>query len=192
MARDAAGGEPAATGDGDDSTRTATGSEGDSTRTATGSKDCSAGATTGGDRLRTGLLGLAGGLVATVVMTAFRMPVSESLPPTGPFLAKLLGGEPDDYPVAALALHLGYGSLAGGVYGLLRGGDRPSSTTASERRGMLSGLAYGSALSVFGVRAVLGRLLGMDLAPDERLVFHAGHLVYGFTLGTWVGSKVVE
>lgn len=169
----------AATGDGDDSTG-ATTEHGDG----------SAEATTGSGRLRTGLLGLAGGLVATVVMTAFRMPVSESLPPTGPFLAKLLGGEPDDYPVAALALHLGYGSLAGGVYGLLCGGDRlPSSTTASERLGMLCGLAYGSALSVFGVRAVLGRLLGMDLASDERLIFHAGHLVYGFTLGTWVGSK---
>lgn len=138
-------------------------------------------------------LGLLGGLVATVVMTAFRMPISESLPPTARFWATYVGrGDEDDYPLQALLLHLAYGSLAGGVYGALGGSGRLPSTAARERRGMLCGTAYGLALSVFGVRVVLARLLGTDLDPDERLVFHAGHLVYGFTLGTWVGSAAAE
>lgn len=145
------------------------------------------------DRGRRVRLGLLGGLVATVVMTAFRMPISESLPPTAAFWARYVGGgDEDDYPLQALALHLTYGSLAGGVYGALCGSDRLPSTVVRERRGMLCGTAYGLLLSVFGVRVVLARLLGMDLEPDERLVFHAGHLVYGFTLGTWFGSKVGE
>lgn len=144
-------------------------------------------------RLRRIRLGLLGGLVATVVMTAFRLPISESLPPTARFWARYVGGgDGSEYPVPALLLHLGYGALAGGVYGALCGSRRLPSTAARERRGMVCGTAYGLALSVFGVRVVLARLLDVDLEPDERLVFHAGHLVYGFTLGTWFGSKVAD
>jgi hypothetical protein len=30
------------------------------------------------------------------------------------------------------------------------------------------------------------------LDADERLVFHVGHLVYGLTLGTWLGSRTSD
>lgn len=136
------------------------------------------------------LLGLEGGLVATAVMTAFRIPISHSLPPTGAFWAKFVaGGRPDDHPVPALVLHATYGALAGAVFASafvprVRGSDADR-----ELAGALWGTIYGLALSAFGLRAVLGGLLGMDLDRDERLVFHAGHVVYGLTLGVWLGSN---
>ncbi|MFC7081389.1 hypothetical protein [Halorussus caseinilyticus] len=54
------------------------------------------------------------------------------------------------------------------------------------------GSVYALALSVFGERIVLGRLLGLDLDVDERLVFHAGHLIYGLGLGTLFGSRASD
>ena len=67
----------------------------------------------------------------------------------------------------------------------------PSTGTALSRevRGVLAGLAYGLLLSAFGERALLVGFLEMDFEPDERFVFHASHVVYGLTLGAWVGSK---
>lgn len=134
-------------------------------------------------------LGLVGGLVATVAMTVFRFPISESPPPTAAFWAKFLGGgEPEDHPIAGLVLHLGYGAAGGILFGLIP--TSAGSALAREQRGVLLGLGYSILLSFFGERAILARLLGMDLSPDERFVFHVGHVVYGLTLGTWVGSKL--
>jgi hypothetical protein len=143
--------------------------------------------------------GAKGGLVATLTMTAFRLPVARSLPPTARFWAKFVsGGDPDDNPVAAIALHLLYG-IGGGVgFGLLapmaaqNPADDHRETARNEAVGLLTGTLYGVALSVFGERVVLERLLDMDPAADERLVFHAGHLVYGLSLGTWFGSRTSD
>jgi hypothetical protein len=141
--------------------------------------------------------GAKAGLVATLTMTAYRLPISRSLPPTAQFWAKFVsGGDPDDHPVAAIALHLLYGVGGGTAFGAITplGSERPSSddsreTARIEAVGLLWGVLYSAALSVFGERVVLGRLLGMDLDADESLVFHAGHLVYGLTLGTMYGSR---
>ena len=62
-------------------------------------------------------LGLNGGFVATVAMTAFRMPISESLPPSAHLCAQYLGGEdPSQYRLLALELHLLYGMVTGGFF----------------------------------------------------------------------------
>jgi hypothetical protein len=140
------------------------------------------------------------GLVATLVMTAYRLPISRSLPPTAEFWAKFVsGGDPDDHPVAAIALHLLYGAGGGMAFGAITplGSERTSSddsreTAQREAVGLLWGVVYSAALSIFGERVVLGRLLGMDLDVDESLVFHAGHLVYGLTLGTMYGSRTSD
>ena len=129
------------------------------------------------------LLGAKSGVVATVVMTVFRMPLADSLPPTADFWARYVGGgDPEDYPIVGLLLHLAYGAA------LVRS-PRVGTTVERERNGVLLGVAYALLLSVFGERVLLRHLLGMDLKPDERFVFHVGHVVYGLTLGAWVGSR---
>jgi hypothetical protein len=144
--------------------------------------------------------GAKGGLVATLVLTAYRLPVSHALPPTAQFWSKFVaGGDPQDHTVPALVLHLLYGLGAGALFGAVFP-DRETThretagrrTARSEVVGLISAVGYGLALSVFGERVVLGRVLGMDLDADERLVFHVGHLVYGLTLGTWLGSRTSD
>lgn len=133
--------------------------------------------------------GSLGGLVATLSMTAFRMPTNKSLPPTAIFWAKYVGsGEPEDYPVIAIILHLLYGIVSGILFAILTPGDGDSEEVA-ESKGALLGTAYGTILSVFGTQVILSRVLGQDPDTDERLVFHISHIVYGLTLGTWVGSR---
>ena len=137
-------------------------------------------------------LGVRGGLVATVVMTAFRLPISRSLPPTARFWTTYVSSGSEDVVGPAVALHLLYGAAAGVPYATLVTGRSDESTWESEVVGVLAGAAYGLFLSAFGVRVVLGRVLGMELSPDERLVFHVGHAVYGLTLGEGVGSRTAS
>lgn len=135
-------------------------------------------------------LGVRGGFVATVVMTAFRMPISESPPPTGAFWAKFVaGGEPEDHPVPSLVLHVLYGMGAATAFAAWFQGRVTGTDVRDERRGIALGTVYGLALSAFGTKVILERLLDMELGPDERLIFHAGHLIYGLTLGAWLGSN---
>jgi hypothetical protein len=122
-------------------------------------------------------------------MTIFRMPTSKSLPPTAQFWATYVGsGEPEEYPGIALILHLLYGVVGGIVFALLTPGTRDAEEVA-ESKGAILGTIYGIALSIFGTQVVLERILGIDPDRDERLVFHISHVVYGLTLGTWVGSR---
>lgn len=134
---------------------------------------------------------LEGGLFATVVMTAFRLPILRSLPPTANFWAKYVGnGHPEEYHGIGLLLHLGYGAGAGAVFGLLYAmlGVFPGATT--ETRGVIWGGIYGIVLSIFGEHVLIRWLLDMDFSEDTATVFHAGHLIYGLALGTWVGSRM--
>ena len=134
--------------------------------------------------------GTQGGLVATLVMTAYRLPVSRSLPPTALFWAEYVaGGESSDHPVAGLLLHLLYGVAGGALFGALLPSRESRDTAEREGFALVLATGYGLALSAFGERVVLERLLGLDPTADERLVFHVSHLVYGLTLGTWFGSR---
>lgn len=143
------------------------------------------------ERLRRIGLGILGGLIATVAMTVFRMPISESPPPTANFWAKFVaGGEPEDHTLAGLVLHLVYGAGGGALFGMLAPIPSIGTEHSQEVRGVVTGLVYGVVLSIFGERAILGGLLGMDPKPDERFVFHVGHVIYGLTLGAWVGSNI--
>lgn len=140
-------------------------------------------------RLRSGALGVLGGTFATLVMTAFRMPISSSLPPTANFLAQFLGGEPDDYRLSAFALHIGYGAAGGAVYGFLFQNSDARTRAGIELRDITRALGYSLGLSLFGSRVILSTVLGLDLDHDEALIFHVGHVVYGLALGAWVGSN---
>lgn len=131
------------------------------------------------------------GLVATFVMTAFRLPIMRSLPPSAHFWARYVGeGGPDEYPVAGLLLHLLYGTVSGAVFGALFEISDAERAIEPEQRGLLWGSVYGMCLSAFGTRVMLDALLDVRLDADELALFHAGHLVYGLTLGAWVGSRI--
>ena len=157
--------------------------------TAPGGRDAGA-RTEPWQRLRSTRLGLVGGAFATLVMTAFRMPISDSLPPTAHFWARFVGdGDPEEYPVPAFVLHVVYGVAGGGLFGALFGSRRGRTRAGIELADLGRGLVYSLVLSVFGTRVVLRRVIGMDLESDEALIFHVGHVIYGLALGAWVGSN---
>ncbi len=135
--------------------------------------------------------GAVAGLHATAVMTLFRLPVTDSLPPTAEFWARFVGdGDPDDYPGPALALHLLYGTCGGVGFAALFDRVARATTVQRERRGALLGSLYGIGLSAVGRRVILEGFLEMDLDADERWVFLVSHVVYGLALGTWLGSRL--
>ncbi|GAB3021000.1 DUF6789 family protein [Natronobiforma cellulositropha] len=133
--------------------------------------------------------GLQAGFVATLIMTAFRLPIMRSLPPSANAWARVAGGDPDDHPVAGLLLHLWYGTAAGALFGVLFALLEAEQAIEPEQRGILWGSVYGMGLSAFGSQVMLDRSLGVRLDADEIALFHAAHLVYGIALGAWVGSR---
>ncbi len=134
--------------------------------------------------------GLQAGFVATVIMTAFRLPIMRSLPPSANFWATYVaGGEPEEYPVVGLLLHLLYGTLGGAVFGGIFALLSAERSIEPEQRGIVWGGVFGMVSSVFGTQVMLKELLSIRLDADELALFHAGHLVYGIALGAWVGSR---
>lgn len=142
--------------------------------------------------------GAEGGALATAVMTVYRLPVTRSLPPSAEFWTQFVaGGSPDDHPLPALVLHVVYGVVAGTVFAaafpsrepVAEAGYGPPSPSG-EVKTTLIGLAYGLALSWFGERVMLDAVLDVD--PDDRFAFHVGHVLYGITLGAWVGTRTRE
>lgn len=154
--------------------------------------DGSGGTTSTGIGMESVVLGLEGGFFATLAMTAFRLPISRSLPPTAHFCAQYLGesDDPSDYRLPSLLLHLVYGLVWGTLFAAKFTDLRTREPGRAESIGILAGLGYGLLSSIVGTHVVLGRLLGLDLALDEVVVFHAGHAVYGATLGGYVASKL--
>ncbi|ARS89664.1 DUF6789 family protein [Natrarchaeobaculum aegyptiacum] len=137
-----------------------------------------------------GLRGLQAGFVATIVMTAFRLPIMRSLPPSANFWSQYVaGGDPGDHPLAGLFLHLVYGTQAGAVFGALFALQDAERSIEPEQRGLVWGAVYGMGLSAFGSQIMLKEVLDVRLDADELALFHAGHLVYGLALGAWVGSR---
>ena len=134
--------------------------------------------------------GLQAGFVATLIMTAFRLPIMRSLPPSANFWAQYVtGGDPEEHPIAGLLLHLAYGVQAGALFGGLFALQDADRSIEPEQRGIVWGSVYGMALSAFGSQIMLKELLDVRLDADELALFHAGHLVYGLSLGAWVGSR---
>lgn len=131
-----------------------------------------------------------GGLFATFVMTAFRLPILRSLPPSANFWAKYVGsGHPEEYTGMGAVLHVLYGVSFGALFGLLYPRmNLPRSATETE--GVVWGTVFGLALSAFGERVMLAWLLDMELEEDAETIFHASHAVYGIALGAWVGSRI--
>jgi uncharacterized membrane protein YeaQ/YmgE (transglycosylase-associated protein family) len=134
--------------------------------------------------------GAEGGLVATIVMTIFRMPVFRALPPTSEFWGQYVGGGPaEEYTAPGLVLHLLYGTVGGTVLGVLFPHIDRRSPARTQATALLSGVVYGFVLSAFGVRVIFRHLLNRELDEEDVLVFHVAHVVYGLTLGMWLGKR---
>lgn len=133
--------------------------------------------------------GVVGDVFATLVMIAFHEPTGHSphRPPDCRVREPVSRGDPGESPVTSLVFHLLYG-IGGGVGFSLAFGSLVDDADKPETVGLVAGVIYPIALSAFGERVVLGRLLDVDLSTDERVVFHADHVVYDFALGAWAGS----
>jgi hypothetical protein len=141
-------------------------------------------------------MGVEGGALATLVMTVYRLPVTRSLPPTAEFWSQYVSDDgPYDHPVVALGLHLLYGVVGGVVFARFLSARVPVGdasgigppSPSGEASMTLFGAVYGMVMSVFGEKIVLDGLL--DVEPDDRFAFHVGHLLYGITLGAWIGTR---
>lgn len=120
-------------------------------------------------------------------MTLYRFPVFRALPPTADFWAKYVGGgDPETYLGTGLVLHVMYGGVAGGLFGVVTNRLGIGGEESHGLGGIGLSLAYGLALSAFGTRFVFRYLLDEDLEPNEAVIFHVGHVIYGLTLGTWL------
>ena len=136
------------------------------------------------------LRGIQAGFVATIIMTAFRLPILRSLPPSANFWSQYVtGGDPEEHTFAGLVLHFAYGIQAGAIFGALFELQDADRAIEPEQRGLVWGSVYGMALSAFGSQVMLKELLDIRLDADELALFHAGHFVYGLSLGAWVGSR---
>jgi hypothetical protein len=135
--------------------------------------------------------GLAGGLVATIVMTIVMMVLGDGgPPPTAALVAKFAGGDPEDYAMPGMVLHLIYGILAGAVFAVgvpLIGLDLGSIAVAA---GL--GLVYGIILMIVGMVVWMRMVIGMEPDRDMMMMFGAVHVVYGLVLGAFLGAGILS
>jgi len=136
--------------------------------------------------------GLVGGLVATIVMTAFMMSLGDdSPPPTALFWSKYVGdGDPGEYMIQGMALHLLYGVIAGGVFAAVA----PAVgfvSVATVGAAVLWGLLYGFVLFLGAAAFWMNVVLGLSPEPKDVAMFLLFHLVYGAVLGGWVGYGIL-
>lgn len=91
-----------------------------------------------------------------------------------------------------MVLHLLYGALGGSVFAMLFSWLDERSPVPTELDGVLIGFLASIPFSLFGTNIVLDRILGLDMETDEVMIFHASHLVYGLSIGAWVGSRMSQ
>ena len=135
--------------------------------------------------------GLVGGFIATIVMTILMMVLGDDTPPpTALFWSKFVGdGEPSDFMMQGMVLHLLYGVMAGGAFAVIASFLDMINVAALETA-ILWGLVYGVALfvgaAVFWMKLILG------IEPERKMVgmFLFFHLIYGAILGAWIGVGV--
>ncbi|MFB6121467.1 MAG: DUF6789 family protein [Halobacteriaceae archaeon] len=133
--------------------------------------------------------GLAGGVVATVVMTIVMRALGGGPPPTANLVATFQGGDPADYMMPGLVLHLVYGTVAGGV--LVAVLSAASLDVSALATWLGAGLVYGIVLMVGGAMLWVRGVIGMDPDREMMMQFAVVHVVYGLVLGAWLGYGVL-
>jgi hypothetical protein len=136
------------------------------------------------------IAGLAGGVVATVVMTVAMMAMGDGgPPPTARLVAKFAGGAPEDYAMPGMALHFVYGIGAGAVFAVgvpLLGLDLGSVAVA-----VGLGLVYGIVLMIGGMVFWMRLVIGTEPGRSTMVTFGTVHVIYGAVLGAFLGAGLV-
>ncbi|WP_255152762.1 hypothetical protein [Halorarius halobius] len=136
------------------------------------------------------IAGLAGGLVATIVMTILMMVMGDGgPPPTAALVAKFAGGEPDDYAMPGMVLHLIYGIVAGAVFAV--GVPLVGLSLGSIGVATGLGLVYGLILMIGGMMFWMRMIIGMEPDRDMMMMFGTVHVVYGIVLGAFLGAGIL-
>lgn len=134
--------------------------------------------------------GLAGGVVATIVMTIAMMVLGDGgPPPTARLVAKFAGGQPEEYAMPGMALHLVYGVVAGAVFAVgvpLLG---VSLTSIPVAVGL--GLVYGVVLMIGGMLFWMRTVIGMEPDRSTMLMFGTVHVIYGVVLGGFLSAGIL-
>jgi len=134
--------------------------------------------------------GLAGGLVATIVMTAVMMVMGDGgPPPTAALVAKFAGGDPADYAMPGMVLHLVYGIIAGAVFAV--GVPLLGLSLGSIGLAVGLGLAYGVVLMIGGMMFWMRVVIGMDPDKGMMVMFGTVHVIYGVVLGAFLGAGIL-
>ena len=140
--------------------------------------------------MATVLAGLVGGVVATIGMTVLMMAMGDGgPPPTAGLVAKFAGGDPDDYAMPGMALHMLYGITAGVVFAV--GVPLLGLELASVAVGAGLGLGYGIVLMIGGMAFWLRTVIGIEPDRDMLTTFGTVHVVYGVVLGTFLGAGIL-
>jgi len=136
------------------------------------------------------IAGLAGGGVATIVMTIVMMVMGDGgPPPTARLVATFAGGAPEDYAMPGMALHFAYGIVAGAVFAVgvpLLGFGFGSLGVA-----VGLGLVYGIILMLTGMVFWMRLVIGVEPDRSMMTMFGTVHIVYGIVLGAVLGAGVL-
>lgn len=136
------------------------------------------------------IAGLAGGLVATIVMTILMMVMGDGgPPPTAGLVAKFAGGEPEDYAMPGMVLHFIYGIVAGAVFAV--GAPLVGLNLGSIAVAVGLGLVYGIILMIGGMVFWMRMVIGMEPDRDMMMMFGTVHVVYGVVLGAFLGAGIL-
>jgi len=132
--------------------------------------------------------GLAGGLVATIVMTVLMMALGDdSPPPTALFWSEYVGdGRPEEYMPQGMVLHFLYGLGAGVVFAV--GAFLANLGFAGEIvLALVGGLVWGIILFLVFAVFWMNVILKIDAEREQVIAFVVFHLAYGLVLGAVVG-----
>jgi len=136
------------------------------------------------------IAGLAGGVVATIVMTIAMMMMGDGgPPPTAALVAKFAGGEPEDYAMPGMALHFVYGIVAGAVFAV--GVPLIGLSLGSIGVAIGLGLVYGIVLMIGGMMFWMRMIIGMEPNKGMMMMFGTVHVIYGVVLGAFLGAGIL-
>jgi hypothetical protein len=110
-------------------------------------------------------------------------------PPTARLVAKFAGGEPEDYAMPGMVLHMIYGIVAGTVFAVgvpLIGLDLGTIGVA-----VGLGLVYGIVLMIGGMMFWMRTVIGMESDRSTMAMFGTVHVIYGVVLGAFLGTGII-